>query len=230
MSFKNLFINSDDSEDKKPTPPPITQAPKMMPQSIPTPTHMPTEMVTPVVTPPTFNSSALQEMVKSVGETYQNGFISLNREGYDFFEYYQSILSVSGSTSDSYKMAFTLGKSLNPNITPESLASDASYYISEIDKVYNQFQAAGQGKAFQQETEKAKAKVSLTNQIEAKKAEIASLQTQLESLTSQLGSVDSSFDSELQEINLKLQANQIARDNLVNSIQEVSNNIKNFLQ
>lgn len=231
MSFKNLFI-SDDGDDKKPEV--KKESPKTMPSSMPQSfaplTQMPTEMPKEVLDTNTYESSALQEMVKSVSETYQNGFDSLNKPGYDFYEYYQSIKSVNSSTQDAYKMAFTLGKSMNPNITPDSLVVDAQFYISEIQKVYEKFESSGRVKASEIEGQKSAAKAGLKGNIEKIQAEIARLQSELETNTAQLNSVDSQYEDVSTEINLKLKANTIAKDNIVSSLQEVSNNIKNYLK
>lgn len=50
------------------------------------------------------------------------------------FEYYQAIKAINGTTPEAYNMAFAMGKSMNSSITPDSLTSDAEYYISEIKK------------------------------------------------------------------------------------------------
>lgn len=232
MGLKDFFIN-DESGDKKPEV--KKEAPVYMPSSL-TPastaavqTSMPTEMPSTLNTQ-TFDSSALNKVVESVTQTYNNGFISLNREGYDFFEYYQAIKSINGTTTDQYKMAFTMGKSMNPSITPESLVSDSQYYIAEIQKVYNQYESSGMKKAKEAEEDKTKRKESLNFQIISLKQQISTLQAELENKTNELNGNDSPFDSALNDINLKLEANKIAGNNLISSLQEVSTNIKNYLQ
>jgi uncharacterized small protein (DUF1192 family) len=229
MGFKDLFITGDDG-DKKPEV--KKEAPKTMPSSIPTgqtyvPTSMPTEIPTSTVN---VDNGALAAVLTAVQETYRNGFNSLNRQGYDFFEYYQSIKSINGTNADSYKMAYTLGKSMNPSISPESLASDSEFYITEINKVFTQFESAGKAKALEIETQKNQCKMGLKGEIEATQSEISRLQAELEQKTAQLSNIDSQFDPVLSEVNLKLEANKIARNEIVSSIEEVANNIKNYLQ
>jgi uncharacterized small protein (DUF1192 family) len=229
MGFKDLFITGDDG-DKKPEV--KKEAPKTMPSSIPTgqtyvPTSMPTEIPTSTVN---VDNGALAAVLTAVQETYRNGFNSLNRQGYDFFEYYQSIKSINGTNADSYKMAYTLGKSMNPSISPESLASDSEFYITEINKVFTQFESAGKAKALEIETQKNQSKMGLKGEIEATQSEISRLQAELEQKTAQLSNIDSQFDPVLSEVNLKLEANKIARNEIVSSIEEVANNIKNYLQ
>jgi hypothetical protein len=230
MGFKDLFITGDDG-DKKPEV--KKEAPKTMPSSMPSsgtpyiPSSMPTEMPTSSVS---VDTGALATVLATVQETYRNGFNTLNREGYDFFEYYQSIKSINGTNADSYKMAYTLGKSMNPSISPESLSSDSQFYITEINKVFTQFETAGRAKASEIEAQKNQSKMGLKGEIEATQAEISRLQSELERKTAQLSNIDSQYDPMLSEVNLKLQANQIARNELVSSLEEVANNIKNYLK
>lgn len=118
---------------------------------------------------------------------------------------------------------------MNPQISSESLLKDGDYYIAEIQKAYEKFDSDGQSKKSDLENQKSSEKSSLNTQIELKKAQIDKLQSELEMLTSDLNTIDSKYSQELSTVNTKLQANLIAKNNFIGSLQEVLTNIKNWL-
>lgn len=224
MGFRDLFIQGDNEEDKKPLT--TNVVPQKMPESFDKSIPMPTAIISSTVE----SYQPSKEIDTSeVSAIYQKGFESLNRQGYDFFEFNQSIRSINGNSSDAYKMAFNLGKSMNPQISSESLLKDGEYYIGEIQKAYEKFDSDGQSKKSELENQKSSEKSSLNTQIELKKAQIDKLQSELEMLTSDLNTIDSKYSQELSTVNTKLQANLIAKNNFIGSLQEVLTNIKNWL-
>lgn len=223
MAFKDLFIQGDNEEEVKK---PQVNTVREMPTSFSNDVQMPTTVPTPV----TEQSNFVQEVDTSeVSALYQNGFQSLNREGYDFYEFNQSIASINGSTQDAYRMAFNLGKSMNPGITAQTLLEDGDYYINEIEKAYEKIDSDGQSKKLNLENQKSSEKSSLDTQIKLKKVQIEKLQSELEMLTLDLNAIDSKYSQELSTISTKLQANLIAKNNFIGSLRGVLLNIKNWL-
>ena len=75
--------------------------------------------------------------IEDVIEIYDNGFNALNMSGYDFYEFYKAIVASGDTSPIVYKMAFNMGKSMDPSLTKEKLITQSDFYLGEIDKVHN---------------------------------------------------------------------------------------------
>lgn len=240
FSFKSLFIKDTESEE---------EVEKMEEQAetstFPEKVEVPNYENTPVIkTPPPVSQTPInpsngtmnEEVLNQVIEMYAKGFDSLNKSGYDFFEFFKSITAVSEQTPQVYTMAFQMGKTMAPQVTKQSLLADADYYISEINGVHQKFQAQGEKKKEQikgtvlaQKEALQKEIAQLQTQIAQLKAQISDLEVQQIEKTAALDPLESQNLPEIQNIDQKLLANDYARGVIVKQIENVKQGIQNHI-
>ncbi|WP_144216337.1 hypothetical protein [Flavobacterium anhuiense] len=167
--------------------------------------------------------------MNEVLEIYEKGFDSLNEPGFDFFEMYKSVLAVGISNSQSYQMAFTMGKSINSDLTKELLLEKSNFYITEIEKVYEKYNVIGKNKKKELDTTITQDKYNLSKSVEELESKIVEMQKDLESKKAELQKIDPKNEKELLEIQQKIEANDIAKQKILSSINTVVTGINQFL-
>lgn len=212
FSWKSLFI----IEDEKPTnqAPPIIEANKFPVENSKS------------TTTESLNNPFISEIVG----VYEKGFESLNSPNFDFFEFYKSVITVGINNSQSYQMAFTMGSAMNPELSKVSLIEKANFYISEIEKVHKNFQKTGSSKRNEINARINTEKQALVSSISEIEAKIVQLQKELIDKKAELEKVDSANSQEFSEIELKLEANEVAKQRLLQSINQVVTGINQYLQ
>lgn len=162
-------------------------------------------------------------------EVYQKGFEGLNSQGFDFFEMYKSVNAVGVTNPQSYQMAFTMGKTINPDLTKEFLLDKAKYYLSEIEKVYEKYNITGNAKKSDLNLKINEDKKKLTKEITNLETQIITLQKELETKKIELSKVDSDNAQEFSELQLKIEANNAAKQKIQESINIVVTGINQYL-
>jgi hypothetical protein len=212
FSWKSLFI----VEDEKQTDP----APPVVP------TNKFPEQNSKSIAAENLNNPFISEIVS----VYEKGFDSLNSPNFDFFEFYKSVLTVGINNSQSYQMAFTMGSAMNPELSKISLIEKANYYIAEIEKVHKNFQKTGNSRKNEINARINTEKQILVSSISEIEAKIIQLQKELIDKKSELEKVDKANGQEFSEIELKLEANEVAKQKLLQSINQVVTGINQYLQ
>lgn len=167
--------------------------------------------------------------ISEILQTYEKGFDSLNLSDFDFFELYKSVLAVGVTNPQSYQMAFTMGKSIKPDLTKEYLLEKSKFYIEEINKVHTKYDATGNVKRQDLTGLVQKEKESLTVSINDLEARILQMQQELQEKKSLLANIDSKNENELRELQLKIEANNFAKQKIVDSINLVISGINQYL-
>ncbi|MEO8239033.1 MAG: hypothetical protein ABI793_02200 [Flavobacterium sp.] len=219
FNWKSLFIND---EANKTGGPAAAQsiAPVISTPDNKFPTQVTDSFPTNTVTNPFLNE---------IFEVYDKGFESLNAEGFDFFELYKSVMVVGITNPQSYQMAFTMGKTIKSDLNKEFLLEKASFYISEIEKVYAKYDAVGKTKKSDLDNNITKEKYNLSKNISELEAKIIELQKELESKKLELQKIDPKNREQLSEIQLKMEANDLAKQKILNSINTVITGINQYL-
>lgn len=161
---------------------------------------------------------------------YKTGFDSLNQQGYDFYEFYTAVLQAGVDNPQIYNMAFTMGNAMDKSITREKLTQQGDYYINEIQKVYNDFNIKGTSKKEELVQQKTNEKQTLSSELDTIRQQIESLKLQQQDRENKLNTIDSKYTDAIGEIDSKISANNIAKDELVNSLSRVKNGIINFIK
>lgn len=175
------------------------------------------------------NNLSCEPFIEPIVQLYEKGFDNLNQNGYDFYEYYKSILSAGENSPAIYKMALTMAKGMDSSVTKEKLSSQADFYLKEITKVYDDYISQGSDKKRQLEEQKTQETQALKNELQGIESQLIQLNIKKGQLESDLGSIDNRYSSEINEISCKLKANDVAKDKIFKSINEVKQGINSNL-
>ncbi len=161
---------------------------------------------------------------------YEKGLDSLNHAGFDFFEMYRSVMAVGPTNPQSYQMAFAMGKTLNPELSKNFLLDKAQYYITEIEKVHTKYDTTGNAKKKDLSDSINKEKETLSKSILELETKILQLQRELETKRLELQKVDPGNVAQFTELQLKIEANNLAKQRILDSINLVVTGINQYLQ
>lgn len=217
FNWKGLFINNDDDKSL------IKEQVQVAEQT--TGKKFPTETTFPNSTTDSYNNPFINEILA----VYEKGFESLNESGFDFFELYKSVMAVGPTNPQSYQMAFTMGKTIKSDLTKEFLLEKANFYIKEIEKVYVKYDDTGNIKKKDLSDTIIREKASLTKSISDLESKIAQLQNELETKKTELGKIDLNNKEQFSEIQLKIDANNLAKHKILDSINTVVTGVNQYL-
>jgi len=244
MSFKDLFFENTDqkSETPKPntfqsTPPkyspaPETSFPKTSETTFPktSETKFPTNAETTFPKTAPVRTDETNPYLEKILNVYDNGFTKLNQPGYDFFEFFKAVSKSGIDNPQVYEMALEMGQAMDTNVSKQSLLSQADYYIGELNKVYSGFNTDGQTKMNELSTRKSSESQSLSSEIGSLKAQLDNLQNLIQVKQSSLNEIDGKYQPEIEQLSLKLSANDMVKDKFVSTINKVKINISNNLK
>jgi uncharacterized small protein (DUF1192 family) len=167
--------------------------------------------------------------INEILEVYNRGFEGLNSEGFDFFEMYKSVMAVGPTNPQSYQMAFTMGKTIKSDLSKEFLLEKSKFYIAEIEKVYAKYDATGNSKNKDLNNNITTQKYNLSKSITDLETQIAKLQKELEVKKAELARIDLDNKEMFAEIQLKIEANNLAKHKILESINTVVTGINQYL-
>ena len=229
--LKDLFIISDEKPNgETKTPQPVTETKTKFPTTEPQPTSIFSNLGfgKSNATAPVGVSS--DEHIAKAVETYEKGFDSLNQTGYDFYEFYKTVQQGGADNPQVYQMCFTMGSAMDKSITKEKLLQQADYYISEITKVYNDNVTKGNVKKQDLTTQKNSENQSLVSELDMMKQQLEALKIQIQDRENKLNAIGGKYEPKLSEIESKLAANDIAKNKIINSIEQVKQGVINNLK
>ena len=219
FNWKSIFVNDENANTPK-------EEPKTQTTFTNIDTTFPeTNTITNIV--PSSNNN--NPFVNEILEVYNKGFEGLNNEGFDFFELYKSVMAVGPTNPQSYQMAFTMGKTIKSDLSKEFLLEKSKYYISEIEKVYSKYDATGNSKNKDLNNTITTQKYNLSKNITDLETQIANLQKELESKKLELAKIDNDNAAMFSEIQLKIEANNLAKHKILESINTVVTGINQYL-
>ena len=226
----DLFITPLDENGK-----PIKKVDEVKKEETPTnkfPTSTP-EPTTPLFnaepTAQTFTSTPstpfmLDEHLVKAKATYQTIFENANQTGYDFFEFYQSVVS-NVDNPQIYPMAFGLGIGMDKTITKEKLVQQADFYMSEINKNYSGFVGKGSEKKEEILKEKSQESDMLSAELMQLEQNMIALQNKINETKNKLSAIDTKYSPMITEVESKIIANDVAKGQLTDSIEKVKQGI-----
>ncbi len=223
FNWKSLFINELENSTKK------EESSKINPSSQAIHTATQTNKFPEEKIAQSTNDTFANPFVNEILGVYEKGFESLNLSDFDFFEMYKSVVAVGITNPQSYQMAFTMGKSIKPDLTKEYLLEKSKFYIEEINKVHTKYDSTGNAKKQDLTSLVQKEKESLTVSINDLEAKILQIQQELQEKKTLLANIDSKNENELKELHLKIEANNFAKQKIVDSINLVISGINQYL-
>ena len=219
FNWKSIFVNDENASV------PQDEA-KIQTSFIPTDNKFPE---TNTITNSVPNSNSNNPFLNEILEVYNKGFEGLNNEGFDFFEMYKSVMAVGPTNPQSYQMAFTMGKTIKSDLSKEFLLEKSKFYISEIEKVYSKYDATGNSKNKDLSDTISTQKNNLTKYISDLETQIAKLQSELETKKAELARIDFDNKEMFAQIHLKIEANNLAKHKILESINTVVTGINQYL-
>jgi hypothetical protein len=178
-----------------------------------------------------------QTVLNEVVSVYEKGIDSINMPGYDFYEFYKAISTVSGASEQAYQMAFQMARSMDSNLTPQKLLSDAEFYISKINEVHNQYTTQGQQKLNTLDAKKNEEKNRLTVEIDQATRDVNNLRNQLQTLEAEinqkrlkLSTIDNNYFPQENSVREKLMANDHARQLSISKLLMVKDGIQKHIK
>ena len=219
FNWKSIFVNDENSSLPK-------DEAKIQTSFIPTDSKFPE---TNTITNSVPNSNSNNPFLNEILEVYNKGFEGLNNEGFDFFEMYKSVMAVGPTNPQSYQMAFTMGKTIKSDLSKEFLLEKSKFYISEIEKVYAKYDATGNSKNKDLSDTISTQKNNLTKYISDLETQIAKLQSELETKKAELARIDFDNKEMFTQIQLKIEANNLAKHKILESINTVVTGINQYL-
>ena len=173
------------------------------------------------------------KVLNEVIEVYEKGIDSINMPGYDFYEFYKAIGSISNAGEQAYLMAYQMAKSMDSTLTAQKLVQDADFYISKINEVHQQYNSQGSQKIASIETKKTEEKNLLMSEIEKGTQQISQLRNQLQVLESEINqkrttltTIDGNYKPQENSIRQKLLANDSAKHISIMKLMTVKENIQ----
>ena len=176
------------------------------------------------------NPSVSQEQILNAVQIYQNGFDSLNQQGYDFYEFYQAILSAGVENQQVYPMALAMASAMDKTITKDKLVEQSRFYVAEIKKVYDDFVSKGNQKKQELTNQKNEENRLLVNDLNSFHEQMEMLKTQIADRERKISEIDGKYSPKIAEIDEKLMANDMAKDKIVKSIEQVQQGILNNIR
>ena len=223
FNWKSLFIN-DSSEETPKKEEGVTPSTNQTADT----TRFPTSAgaTNPTTVP---GSSMANPYINEIVDVYEKGFNSLNLADFDFFELYKSVIAVGATNPQSYQMAFAMGKSLRSDLSKAFLLEKSRYYIDEIQKVHAKYDATGNARKNELDISITRDKVNLSKSISDLETQIQGLQQQLDVQKMELSKIDTDSRSQYVEIQLKIEANNFAKQKIMDSINTVVSGINQYL-
>lgn len=245
--FLSYLINSDEElakGDKKPDATPVTPVEKdkvhfpvgYKQVTFPSETHLPTAETFPTqfptATTPVFQPvmPANNQFLDKINEAYENAFTKLNQNGYDFYEIFKAICKSGIDNPMVYELAIEMAQSMGANTDKTLLVSQADYYINELNKTHDSITADGQAKSTDLINKKNIEANTLTTDLSSLRHQLQQIQLQISENETALTQIDQKYQPDINNIGLKLSANDIARDTIINKIKKVKINIQNNLK
>jgi hypothetical protein len=231
MSWKDLFIINNETEEKKETASVDNSSQTMkFPSATDSATIAPSGVGSLSIGVPIESNPSCQPHMEKIIQMYETGFEGLNMEGYDFFEFYKAILSAGADNPAVYPMAFTMAQTMDKKITKDSLSSQSDFYVQEISKVHTKYVESGTSKKNELLSRKEQERQQLNTEVQNLKMQIEALTNQMNNAQNNLTQIDNKYANDLLEVDCKLMANDLAKNNLLASINKVKqgliNNVK----
>lgn len=224
MHIRDLFFINHEGENTTPKTPIDSKEEVKFPSESTTNTTISTPKLAPDYDP------AFQPYLEKIITMYEKGFDSLNMDGYDFFEFYKSVIAAGVDKPEVYAMAIGMSKAIDSSITKDKLVTQSEFYISEIQKVHTQYVSTGTTKKQDLVSKKENEKQQLTSELQTLKMQLEAITNQIQTKEKSLSEIDNKYFNDFVEIDSKLMANDVAKDKILSSITKVKegliNNIK----
>jgi len=168
------------------------------------------------------NQTECDTKVVEIVQWYLNDWKKANFEGNDYYEFHQAV----GDTK-SKEVYVAMYNFLKINVG--TLLEDGNKYIEIIENHYNDYVSKGRMKRDSVITEKNTAESRLSQEVKELEDQKRLIEIAISDKKGELSKIDVKYAPSLEEIDCTLGANDIAKDQIVGSIQTVMSRIKEHL-
>jgi len=175
-------------------------------------------------------SSDSNPYMEKTNQMYEEGFVKLNQPGYDFYEFFKAVIKGGIDNQQVYEMALEMGIAMDPNVSKQSLTSQADFYISKLVEAHEANSTGGNQKKNTLVQQKQMESANLSSELSNLRGQFESIQKQISTKEAELSGIDNKYQSQIKEIEYKLIANDVIKDKHVSTINKVKSNIINFLK
>ena len=166
-----------------------------------------------------------QEYIDKFLDAYENAFNELNQSGYDFFEFFQSVINGDINNSQTFTMAFAMGKGMDKSITKEKLLSQSEFYTTELSKLYDKNSTDGTQKKQQIISQKDTENQNLISDLDSLKLQLEGIKVQIKDRENKLSQIENKYQPKIIDWDNKLLANDFAKNKIISSIEAVKQGI-----
>jgi hypothetical protein len=160
-----------------------------------------------------------------------------NQPGFDFFEFSSMVLGVSQTpTADHFKIAFQGAKVMNTGVSKEQLLQSAVFYKQTLETAYADTIKKGEEKRRAIGQQQVAQQQNLTKEINGIDQQVADFQkkiTDLQALkaakTNELSALAGSFEPQIAEVEAKLNATTLAKDQVLGRLSMIEEGIKQYV-
>jgi hypothetical protein len=230
MALRDLFVISDDNKNEKPKTEDkvVESSTTKFPTNTSTPKEVSADVFKNTTAPvQNFPIGASHEHINKASDIYNQSFDSMNQEGYDFYEFYKGLSEEDKSNPAVYGMAFRMASAMDKTLTKEKLVTQADYYLAEINKKYQHYVTGGNAKKQELITQKSHENETLASELTTLRQQLETIKSQISNNEIKLAAIDSKYAPNLAEVESKILANDIAKNQLINSIETVKQGIIN---
>lgn len=157
-----------------------------------------------------------------------------NQAGFDFFEYSTMVLGVSQSpSSDHFKIAFQGAKVMNAGVSKEQLLNSAAFYKQALETAYADTIKKGEEKRRAIEQQQVAQQQQLNQEIDGIARQIADFEKKIAELqaskatkAAQLDTLAGTFAPQITEVETKLNATALAKDQVMGRLAMIEAGIK----
>lgn len=231
MGFKDLFFVSEDEnkeEKRESITFPETPTNKFPEETTGFPTE--TESAAPVVSTP--KPSVPTQCAPHMGDVmklYEDGFMGLNKDGIEFFEFFEAVVDGGMENPGAYKMALKMLKGMESSMTKESLLAQSQYYIDELKKVHQHYSGAGETKKTELIAESKMEEQTLRDDVRQLEDQQKAITSQIQNKNLALNEIAGKFQPQLNDLDCKIMANDEAKNRILGTIESVVEGIKKNL-
>lgn len=195
-------------------------------------TNFPSSTQTAEAPPPTYAANIPLECgphMDAIMKLYEEGFAKLNKQGVEFYEYFEAVVEAGINDPAAYKMALKMLSKMEKGMTKDSLAIQSQFYIDELTKVHATYVSKGVATKAELMSAKDSEGLKLKSDIQLLRDQIESLRNQLGAKEIQLSQIDGRYQPKISELECKIMANDTAKNRLVGLINTVVAGIKTNL-
>jgi len=129
-----------------------------------------------------------------------------------------------------YAMGFQMASAMDKSISKDKLVQQSDFYLAEINKVYTEYNSKGVAKKQDLLAQKQHENESLVNELDLLRQQLEAIRTQIADKENKLSVIDVKYAPMVSEVDSKIVANEMAKNQIVQSIEQVKNGIINNIK